>query len=350
MATNTLKKIKSLRHQLLQYRKEMKKRKTSYKRRRYGRVIARNAEIQAIRDIVRTQPVNMPAPENFSLVDNTNKVVGYLNDCRAKLHKDKKITIDISQIESLSTDAIALLVACVNDNNFLGKYGQIIGNAPSKIELTKLFVESGFYQHVQSENQILKHVDQTDKNLLHRESHVKVQSDIAKKACQLGTKHVFNNESPFPIVYEMLIEAMSNTNNHANREEKGKTKWWLYVYNAPNNKTCYSFVDLGVGIFDSVPVALYKKVAMLLNFSHNADLVKDLLEGRIKSREKIDQNIRGKGIPQIARNSESDKICRAYIISNDVKIDLKTKSAERLENNFNGTFLYWELINPQNIK
>ena len=73
-----------------------------------------------------------------------------------------------------------------------------------------------------------------------------------------------------------------------------------------------------------------------------------MLEGKIKSREKIDQDIRGKGIPQIARNSDSEKIGRAYIISNDVKIDLKSKKAERLEYDFKGTFLYWELINPQN--
>ena len=350
MTAKTLKKIKLLRHHLSQYRKEMKKRKTSFKRRRHKRVIARNVEIQTIRDIVRTQPINMPAPKDFSLVDNTNKVVGYLNDCRVKLHRDKKITIDISQIESLSTDAIALLVACVNDNSFLGQYGQVIGNAPSKIELTKLFVESGFYQHVQPENQMLKNINKADENLLHRESNYQVQSEIAKKACLLGTRHVFNNERPFPILYEMLIEAMSNTHNHANEKQKGKTKWWLYVYNAPNGKTCYSFVDLGVGIFDSVPVALYKRLARFLNISHNAELVPDLLEGKIKSREKVDQNIRGKGIPQIARNSENNHIRRAYIISNDVKVDLKTKQAERLDNNFKGTFLYWELINPNDIE
>ena len=29
----------------------------------------------------------------------------------------------------------------------------------------------------------------------------------------------------------------------------------------------------------------------------NKDLVKDLLDGKIKSREKVDNNIRGKGIP-----------------------------------------------------
>ena len=340
--------LKALRHQLAQYRAEMKKRSSSSKGRRRRHIAARNIDRRTLQKIAAASYVTQEAPKDFSFVDNTDAMIRYLNDCEKVLHKSKKIIIDISKIETLSTDAIALLVACVNDRNFSGRYGQISGNAPIKKELANLFVESGFYKYVETDNRTLKYTEKADENLLHKESHIKVQSDLAKKACMLGTMHVFNTSSPFPTLYEMLIESMSNTNNHANKGERGKTKWWLYVYNAPNNKTCYSFVDLGVGIFDSIPVAIYKQVAKMLNITHNADLVKDLLDGKIKSREKVDQNIRGKGIPQIARNSESDKIGRAYIISNDVKVNLKTKSSERLKDNFKGTFLYWELINPQN--
>ena len=146
---------------------------------------------------------------------------------------------------------------------------------------------------------------------------------------------------------EMIVEAMSNTNNHANKKQAGTTKWWLYTYNDPDGKTCYSFIDLGVGIFDSLPVSKYKKLTNWIGISHNVDLVQDLLDGKIKSREIIDNNIRGKGIPQIARNSQQNVFGRAYIISNDVKINLKTRDAEKLKSNFQGTCLYWELIKDQ---
>ena len=348
MERETRYKLKALRHQRAQYRAEMKKRSSSSRRRRRRHVIARNIDKKTLQEIANSAYVTQEAPKEFSFVDNTDALVSYLNDCERVLHKNKKVIIDISKIDTLSTDAIALLVACVNDNGFSGKYGQIRGNAPVKKDLANLFIESGFYRYVETDNRNLKHIEKTDENLLNKESHIKVQADLAKKACLLGTQYVFKNSNPLSILYEMLIEAMSNTNNHANKGERGKTKWWLYVYNAPDNKTCYSFVDLGVGIFDSMPVAIYKKVARKLNITHNADLVMDLLDGKIKSREKVDQNIRGKGIPQIARNSENDKIGRAYIISNDVKINLKTRSSERLKDNFKGTFLYWELVKPQN--
>ena len=53
---------------------------------------------------------------------------------------------------------------------------------------------------------------------------------------------------------------MSNTNNHAsNNSNANQFKWWLYTYNAPNGHTMYTFIDLGVGIFDSIPVQVFKK-------------------------------------------------------------------------------------------
>jgi len=88
-----------------------------------------------------------------------------------------------------------------------------------------------------------------------------------------------------------------------------------------------------------------QKIKKAVGWGHNADLVGDLLSGRIKSRESIDNEIRGKGIPQMAENSRNNNISKAYIISNDVKINLKTWNAEKLSNNFSGTLLYWELTN-----
>lgn len=322
----------------------MKKRRSSFRRKRFRRLLLRKNDIEIQRQIALKKPIEKKAPYNFSLIDNTSECIKYLNDCKKLLHKKEVIYIDIEQVINITPDAIALLAACTNDESFRGRYGQIQGNAPKDRTLSRMFIESGFYNFVNS-NQILKKAQKEKENLFHKESHFQVQPNIAKEACLYGTKHVFSNVSPLPELYEMLIEAMSNTNNHANKTEPGSTKWWLYVYNAPEHKTCYSFIDLGVGIFDSLPVSKYKKMKKAIGFSHNADLVSDLLNGKIKSREKIDNKIRGKGIPQIAYNSSFDYFFKAFIISNDVKIDLKTKKAERIKENFSGTILYWELIN-----
>ena len=340
------KRYKSLKHQLSRERAEMKKRHLPSKRRRRVSLSIRRQDIVNRNLVNGKKPINKVSPDNLSLVDNTNAVIEYINDCKVLLHKKEKVVMDIEKVQNLSPDAIALLAACANDANYSGKYGKLSGNAPKEPRLLKLFAESGFYKFVSS-SKLMKSVQKQEVNLLHKESHFQVQPEIAKEACLYGTKHVFSSTEPFSDLYEMIIEAMSNTNNHANKKQEGTTKWWLYTYNDPNGKTCYSFIDLGVGIFDSLPVNRYKKLTNWIGISHNVDLVQDLLDGKIKSREIIDNDLRGKGIPQIARNSQQDVFGRAYIISNDVKINLKTRDAEKLKSNFQGTCLYWELIKEQ---
>lgn len=335
--------IKELMHQISRTKTEMKKHSTEYKKRRRNRLLLRKNDFVTRRIVDNKEEIFKKAPSDFSFVDNTDTVITYINECKQLLHNKEKVVIDIENVEKLSPDAIALLAACANDSSFSGRYGRIAGNAPKNPKLNKLFIESGFYKFVSS-SALMKSAQKREGNLLHKESHFKVQPDIAKQACLYGTKHVYSSETPLPELYEMIIEAMSNTNNHANKKNSGTTKWWLYTYNDPSGTTCYSFVDLGVGIFDSLPVNLYKKAVKNIGLTHNVDLVPDLLDGKIKSREKIDNNIRGKGIPQIARNSQQGIFGKSYIISNDVKIDLIHKSAEKLKSNFQGTFLYWELI------
>ena len=339
------KKIKKIRHQLSRSKYELKKRRISFKRKRECRVRLRKYRLEVRKQIALKDQIVKVSPSNFSLIDNTEEVVKYINDCRELLHKKEKKYIDLEAVEKLTPDAIAVLVACANDKKFRGEYGQISGNAPQRPNLSKLLFESGFYQYVQSSPE-MKFAQNRKCNLLHKESDFIVQPNWAKQACLYGTNHVFGNSSPNSDLYEMIIEAMSNTNNHAS-SNKGNVKWWLYAYNNPNGNTCYSFVDLGVGIFESLPVQTFKKTKIKLGFSHNIDLVKDLLDGKIKSREKMDNKIRGKGIPQIANNSQNNIFARAIIISNNVKINLKTKQSQKITSSFRGTFLYWELTNPK---
>lgn len=337
--------IKRLRFQYKRMRRALKHQSKKYKEKRKHRLENRRKGIIAERKWENKDYIEQEVPKFFSFIDNTNEVLGYFIKCKSLLNNNEKIQCDLSHITTLSSDAIALLAACANDETFLGKKGRIRGNAPTNTELLRLFIESGFYNYVRS-TKILKSAHKSDSNFFHQESNYQVQSDIAKKACILGTNHVFGNSKPFPDLYEMLIESMSNTNNHAsNNLSKNQFKWWLYTYNAPNGHTMYTFIDLGVGIFDSIPVQTFKKLMKFVGLKHNKDLVQDLLDGKIKSREKVDNNIRGKGIPQIAANSNSDYFSRAYIISNDVKINLKDKTAEALDYNFSGTMLFWELTN-----
>lgn len=318
--------------------KKRKKNKSFDKKRYYAR----------LRKNKRAPFIQHKAPNLFSFINNTNEVLKYFNEAR-KIFKDRKnINFDISEVSELTPDTIAILVASIKDPKFI-KTGSCQGNAPLNKDLNKIFTESGFNEHISHSNGFKK---SKKGNLLHKEVDRKVAEKTAKNACILGMDHVYNtkkiNPVTYPIsssLYEILIECMSNTHNHANLSKQGECRWWLYVYNNPKTKsTCYSFVDLGVGIFGSHYTHLYKKILKIAGLKKNIDLVDDLLEGKINSRIEKDRELRGKGIPQIVKHSKNSFYRSFYIITNNVKINLTNGEREQLDEDFYGTFLHWELI------
>lgn len=284
---------------------------------------------------------NYTAPKKFSFINNTHEVLKYFDEAERLFRRKIRLNLDISEIDELTPDAISLLVAKVNDPHFHHGSGYI-GGAPRNPELQKLFTQSGFYDFVQS---TVSNKKAQGGNLLHRERHYKVVPQIAQRAALTGMRHTFGNDVPYEPLYDVLIECMSNTNNHASSKVSKKCNWWLYVYSDPSTKiSSYSFLDLGVGIFESMIVRNYIRNIMKGNLLwKNITFVDDLLSGKIQSRIEEDREIRGKGIPQIVEYSRLDTFKKFVIITNDVKIDLKTFEREQLDCDFKGTFLYWEI-------
>lgn len=287
------------------------------------------------------KPVNLPAPAKFSLLSNTNEVLKYFDDAHKLLKKGQNVELDISKVDKLTIDSIALMIASINRSEFMSG-GRIFGNAPEKTELNKLFIESGFYDHVSEHNMFNK---KSDGDLLHKEVSKTVDSDLAYRAWASGVNHVFGNETPFDALYDIIIECMSNTHDHASKHTEGECRWWIYAHNYPNQcRTGYTFIDLGVGIFKSVAVeGFLQKLLQSTGFRSHTDIVPALLAGTIHSRVSEDNDIRGKGIPEIVSYAKSDNFSEFYIISNDVKINVKTGEFEQLEYELKGTLLYWEL-------
>jgi hypothetical protein len=286
----------------------------------------------------------LPAPKKFSFVDNTDEVLEYLKISEKYLKQKRGVVFDKSKVDVLTSDAIALFIG------FLSGKQKYRGNSPDKPDLKKLFEESGFYDHVQVKRKLKDRVNPVS-NLLHKEFNTIVAPEIAGDAVMRGIKHTGLSLKDTDPVYDILIECMQNTNNHASGNRRyGNCNWWLYVYNDQvENITKYSFVDLGIGIFKSlVATGLVKKVFKKISLLPNSELVDDLLSGKIQSRISEDNELRGKGIPQIVEYAKTDYFKRFYIIANDIKIDVKTGERWTLKNNMNCTFLYFELQNKRN--
>lgn len=279
-------------------------------------------------------------PANFSLIDNPHEVLAYFNRGEELFRKKNQVTFDIAHVTSFTPDTIALMVASLHTEEYTHGYGYR-GNEPENTELAKLFEISGFYKFVRSHH---KSTD-SDGTLLHKERDHKVNPDFAVEASLIGVQNSFGNSAPFEPLYEILIECMSNSNNHADPKNPGSCYWWLFVYSNPDTRiTSYSFVDLGVGIFGSMRArGILQLIAKATGLSRDISFADDLLEGKLHSRMEVDRDIRGKGIPQIVSTAGMNEFKRFNLITNDVFFDLKTGAREELASPMAGTFLYWEL-------
>lgn len=283
------------------------------------------------------------APDNFDLINNTEELLGYFNEVGELLESKKKVFFNLESISSLSSDALVLYAAYFNEAK-LNYNTNLLGNHPKSNILKEKFYKSGFYSFVRSFNE-----NKDLGNTFHRQTLTKVSTSIAKKATLQGMEKLdpkFRNPELIEDIYNTLIEAMSNTFSHANLDKNEKLKWWLLsYYNEESETISYTFLDLGVGIFNSLPVANYFRLKRYLGISENKDIIPDLLSGKIGSRMIIDNEIRGRGLLQMNSIAKNKEFLKFYIISNDIKINLKNEEYSSLKNNLSGTLIYWEIKN-----
>lgn len=273
-------------------------------------------------------------PEELSIVNNTEQVLSDFNYYQKMLKEGYDIEFDLSKVQSMTPETLAFLVSNVADKNVV-RNNRIKGNFPKNLKITEMLFDSGFFNFVKtrSARPKVKH------RLIHKTTDYKVEVDEAKKACLLSVNHTFGNDTKFRPLYEILIECMANTKNHAYKADEPKYDWWLFVYKKPNNVTAVTFLDLGIGIFRSYPVLHH--VRFKKGLSSNAKIINDLYSGKIKSRTKSTQ--RGKGIPHIYNHSQNSNFSKFYLITNDVFSNMKTGEKFELKQELNGTLYYWEL-------
>lgn len=267
----------------------------------------------------------------------------YFNLANQYYKKNYNIDYDLSKVERFSPESIAVFAACIASERFTNNMNST-GNMPKNIILRNMFKESGFFDHVELENK--KNTPRINKTgeLLHKVTNNKVETEIASSTCLYVKKRTqakfIDDLEP---LYVILVEAMQNTNNHASAGKSVQYDWWLYRYeDRSNNLIHFTFLDIGVGVFESLSVKNWIRTATdAINLTSNLQLVDDLLAGKIKSRTL--RKDRGKGIPQIYDSSKDELFKDFYILSNDVLINTKNDEKIKLNEQFQGTLYYWTI-------
>lgn len=291
------------------------------------------------------------APSNFSLLDNTEEVISFINEVDACYARKRNLYIIMTDVEIIAYGAIIVLLSKLV--HFKAKKIFVNGNFPKNREAKKVLKESGFIEYLYLD---IKNQDEYvfEKKICTHANKI-AEPALTAQIIANASKELWGKEKRCLGVQRVFLELMQNTNNHASNIQ-GEKHWWTsfaHVKNEKENKICFSFIDYGVGIFSSLEnkkegkfLGIIDKITRLFGSVDHAKMLEMLLHGdihKIADKTKTNKPYRGKGLPGIYGAMENNDISNLQIISNDAYANVSHNKYLNLNNKLAGTYVYWEL-------
>ncbi len=291
------------------------------------------------------------APKIFSLLDNAEELLSFIHKVDDCFTDKKKVFIRMKDTTVISYDAIVVLLSKLIQ--FKASKIGFNGDFPKDKYLEGILKGSGFIEYLYKNfgNQDTYTIDKK----IYTHANKNVNSALTSTIIEEASKKIWNEKRRCPGMQRVFIELMQNTNNHASNHRKGEKLWWSsIIHNKKEEKVCFSFIDYGVGILDSLKnketgkfARIMTAIKNILKPQNNADILKLLLEGKIHELIKEQAYNRGKGLPGIYKAWKSNDISNLIVITNNVYANVAYNEYREMTNDLSGTFIYWE-INKNN--
>ena len=301
---------------------------------------------------------HLDAPSNFSLLDNTEQVVAFIKEIDRCFELRRDIFIEMTKIQNIAYGAIVVLLSKLVQ--FRSKKIRVNGNFPQNKEAKKMLKESGFIDYLYKANIEEKNEYYIDDKICTHANRI-ADPILSDSVIKNMSKLLWGEERRCIGVQRVFLELMQNTNNHAS-EIAGEKMWWSSIVpvkglDGHTEKICFSFIDYGVGIFSSLAnkkkgifLGVIDKIKKIFGDINDAEMMRLLLRGEIH-KTATGKTFRGKGLPGIYNALKKNDISSLRIISNYAYADVENDIYKTLQNDFSGTYVYWELnLNNNNYK
>lgn len=294
--------------------------------------------------IRRSYDVSISCPEIFSLLHNKEEFIRFINKLEGASHRFKSVYFDMIKIKQIDFSGITCLISILL--TYKKQNINFEGSLPIVTECRNFLLRSDFFSQIANltfhpHQDLNVELRNKTANFITKGSK-KVSPDIAGDANIMVSKRLFDSEEYVNDGLQViLLELMANTNNHASNTQ-GQEHWFLSVQLDDDDVVRFTFVDYGVGIFKSLETKeLYSKLKHFFTSNHNC--LKQMLQGLYHIKSSTGLNYRGKGIPSLKTACDRNHIGNLVIISNDAYGDVQNSIFAPNTNNFNGTFLSWEV-------
>lgn len=323
------------------------------KRKQRAQIFKENYRLSRLKKTAKTQYVARKkyrnyrirtAPEDFSIIDNSEQVISFINTLRKDYRNKRKVFVNMNEVTKVTNESLCLLLS--NMMLFRERKIDFNGNYPYDERAYKVVVESGFLEKLY--NRRVKNTINKVNSPIYTHSAYKSNADIADAIILSCSKFLWQTECNCSGVYNAFIELMANTIEHAD-EIEGKQKWWVTATkDEEKEKVTFSFVDYGRGIIKTLTNAdqkRYKNIVERLLAKWTGDeamLLKEVMEGALTLSEK-DGVQYGNGLNSIYEDMVDDQLDNVVIISNNVFADVKNGKYRKMSESFPGTFICWEI-------
>jgi hypothetical protein len=145
--------------------------------------------------------------------------------------------------------------------------------------------------------------------------------------------------------YVSIIEAISNTRNHAYAPGVHYRRWWLMAYrDSTTNRIYVAVLDNG----DGIPVTIHRKgrervqekLSILLGHNHGS-LILSALKGEGRTRTRAGH--RGTGLPKIYELAHLGRLANLVVLSRRGRVTCCDGGVFEMPVDFRGTLLSWEM-------
>lgn len=313
--------------------------------------VARSPQMPTVPQAIKYSKT-VSAPDNFCIKENPEKVIEFINKLNECLNKRKTCYIDLSSVSQLSPDAVVVLLSILGQ--FKKRRVLFNGNFPNNQEIRRQLIRLGFLENLYDTPGTIQY-DTSTKDVIRKHGKIPL-GRMAKDLISQSTKNIWKEPRRCQGVYRILMELMQNTHSHAIIGKEGVENWWISKnYDDSINTECFSFVDYGVGVFNSLEhkkpgtkfFGALDSIRRSITEPSNNKVLQLILDGELH-KTSTGHYYRGKGLPGIKTAMERNQISNLYIITNDVYANVSKKVFVPLRNAFSGTFIYWEL-NENNV-
>lgn len=283
------------------------------------------------------------APFAFSIQNNSHGVISFVYKIKKYACDDfagYTVILDLERVKDIDVGAISLLLSVVDELSQFKVKGH--GTFPRDERCRIIFEKSGFLSHMKtiSARGLSKPSNEAGL-ILERGRNTTKQEEIGGKIKE-AVRLLTGNLSHYPPMYSLLLELSGNSVEHA--YPLGRDEHWLFAmnYNEEERKAVFCYVDNGVGILNTLKRRYSKMIYETLKLTSDGQILARAFDKKYNSRHK-DQVNRNKGLPRIKSIVNNTFVSNLMVITNQVSYNIAQDKWHSLQDEYSGTFYYWEL-------